>query len=122
MSQASAQERRQRKRFQKSCEVEFSVNNETYRGVSENFSINGLFIKTNNFLALQSVVAIKVHLPDGSTAKLEGRVRRVQQVSYDIVAASGETFKRGIGIEIIKRDSNYMKFFISLLGNEDNTF
>jgi len=122
VSQASAQERRQRKRFQKSCKVEFSANNEIYRGVSENFSINGLFIKTDNFLPLQSVVAIKVHLPDGSTAELEGRVRRVQQVSYDMVAASGGTFKNGIGIEIINRDSNYMKFFMSLLGNEDNTF
>jgi hypothetical protein len=112
---ASTQEKRERKRCQKTLEVEFCTNDRTYRGVSDNFSISGLFIKTDNCLALHSAVSIKVHLPDGSISKLEGRVKRVQKVPYVIVTASEKTFKDGMGIEIIERDSSYVKFFMSLL-------
>jgi hypothetical protein len=114
---ALEQGKRQRKRLQGSCEVEFSANNETYRGVSDNFSITGLFIRTDKILAPQSVVSIKVHLPDGSTSKLEGRVRRVERAPYDIVTALEKKFVGGVGIEIMAKDANYIKFFMSLLGS-----
>lgn len=117
MSNASAEEKRERKRLHKSCDVEFSANNGTYRGVSDNFSISGLFIRTAHFLALQSIVSIKVHLPDGSTSELEGRVKRVDKVSDDNAPSSGRNFKGGMGIEILERDSHYIKFFMSLLGS-----
>ena len=117
MPNTLAPEQRQRKRLKKSCQIDFCANNETYIGVSDNFSIDGLFIKTDNLLPLQSVVSIIVHLPDGSTSKLKGMVRRVHKVSYDIVIPSGQTFECGMGIQIIERDSNYMKFFISLLSS-----
>ncbi len=120
MPDASVQENRRRKRIQKNCEVEFCANEETHKGVSDNFSIDGLFIKTNNVLDLRSMVAIKVHLPDGSTSNLEGRVSRVHKAPYDMVKTDGRTFQDGIGIEIMQRDSNYIKFFMSLLG--DNRF
>ena len=114
---ASVPEQRRRKRLKKSCQVDFCANNKTYRGVSDNFSIDGLFIRTNDLLSLQSVVSITVHLPDGSTSEIKGKVRRVHKESYDIAITSGKTFKCGMGIEIIERDSNYMKFFISLLAS-----
>jgi hypothetical protein len=117
VTNASATEQRQRKRLQKSCEVDFCANTETYRGVSDNFSIDGLFIRTDDLLAPQSVVSMIVHLPDGSTSKLKGRVRRVHKVSYDIAKSSGQTFKCGMGIEIIEKDSNYIAFFLSLLSS-----
>ena len=117
MPNAAVPEQRQRKRLKKSCQIDFCTNNETHRGVSDNFSIDGLFIKTDNLLAPQSVVSITVHLPDGSTSNLKGMVRRVHKESYDIAIPSGQTFKCGMGIEIIERDSNYMKFFISLLSS-----
>jgi hypothetical protein len=113
----SAPEQRKRKRLKKSCQVDFCANNETYRGVSDNFSVDGLFIWTDNLLAPQSVVSMTVHLPDGSTSKLKGLVRRVHKVSHDSVKPSGQIFKCGMGIEIIERDPNYMKFFISLLSS-----
>jgi hypothetical protein len=115
--EASEQQKRQRKRLQESCEVEFCANNETYRGVSDNFSISGLFIRTDKFLAPQSAVSIKVHLPDGSTSKLEGRVRRVERAPHDIGTALEKKFMSGVGIEIMERDTNYIKFFMSLLGS-----
>jgi hypothetical protein len=112
-----APEQRQRKRLQESCEVDFCASTKTYRGVSDNFSIDGLFIWTDHLLAPQSEVSIIVHLPGGSTSKLKGRVRRVHRVSYDIVMPSGQTFKCGMGIEIMERDSNYIAFFLSLMSS-----
>ncbi len=114
---ASVPEQRQRKRLKKSCQVDFCANNNTYRGVSDNFSVDGLFIRTDNLLAPQTAVSIIVHLPDGSTSKLKGIVRRVHKEHYDIAIPSTQTFKCGMGIEIIERDSNYMRFFISLLSS-----
>jgi hypothetical protein len=115
---ASGPEKRQHKRFLKSCEVEFCANNKKYKGVSDNFSIDGLFIETNILLAPHSVVSIIVHLPDGSVSKLKGRVRRVAETCNDTpMEASQQTFKSGIGIEIIERDSNYFKFFMLLLSS-----
>lgn len=117
MPYSSVQGKRQRKRIQKNCKVEFCSNKETHRGVSDNFSMSGLFIKTNNILDLQSVLAVKVHLPDGSTSNLEGRVARVHKASYSMGKEAGQSFQNGMGIEIMKRDSNYINFFFSLLSD-----
>jgi hypothetical protein len=111
----SGLEKRQRRRVQKNMEVEFCGYDGTHRGVSENFSIDGLSIRTDSILPLQSVVSITVHLPDGSISKLKGKVRRVHKVTHDIIAASRKTFKGEMGIEIIERDSSYIQFFMSLL-------
>jgi hypothetical protein len=112
----SAREKRQHRRVQESCEVEFYANGKAYKGVSENVSIDGLLIRTDNLTALQSVVTITVHLPDGSHGKLKGRVRRVHKVTGS-AAESGQTAESSMGIENMERDSNYIKFFMSLLRN-----
>ncbi len=115
MAGVLTQEKARRKRCQKSLEVEFCANGGTYMGFSDNFSINGLFIKTDNCQAEETAIFIKVHLPDGSISKLEGIVRRVQRSPFASGTASDKDFKDGMGIEIIKRDSNYIKFFMSLV-------
>ncbi len=106
-----------RRRVQKNLAVEFSGYNGTCAGVSENFSINGLAVRTDTIPALQSVVSIVLHLPDGSISKLKGRVKRIYMGSDDIPAASGKSPKGGMGIEIMERDSNYIRFFMSLLSS-----
>ena len=116
MASTLAAEKRQHVRLPKSCEIEFRVNNETYRGISDNFSVDGILIMTDNLPALYSVVSITVHLPAGATSHLKGRVRRVHKVPSETVTGSGQTFKGGMGVEIIERDSNYIKFFMKLLG------
>ncbi len=115
MAGVLTQEKARRKRCQKRLEVEFCANNIAYRGVSENFSISGLFIKADNCLVPGSAVAIKVHLPDGSISTLKGRVTRVQRPPYASGTASEKAFTDGMGIEITERDSNYLKFFMSLV-------
>ncbi len=117
MAGVVTQEKERRKRCQKSLDVEFSANGGAYRGVSDNFSINGLFIKTDNCPAEETAIFIKVHLPDGSISRLEGIVRRVQRSPYAAGTASEKDFKDGMGIEITKRDSSYIKFFMSLVCN-----
>lgn len=109
-------DKRQHKRIKESCDVEFYSHGKEYRGVSDNFSVNGLLISTEDLLALQSVVSITVHLPDGSTSKLKGRVRRVHKMTGS-AAQSGQILESGMGIEIMERDSNYIKFFMSLLSS-----
>ena len=116
VTDASDREKRQRKRLKKTCEVEFSSNEKTYRGTSDNFSINGLFIGTADLLVPNSVIFIIVHLPDGSVSKLRGRVRRVLNGSDSTVRKPSElVVKSGMGIEILEKDYHYIKFFMSLL-------
>ena len=115
MTDAASSRERRHKRFHVSCNVEFYANDKMHRGVSDNVSIDGLLIRTDDLLALESVISVTVYLPDGSTSKLKGRVKRVHKVSSDAAAESGKNFKGGVGIEIMERDSNYLKFFMSLL-------
>jgi len=114
MANVTTPEKRGHKRFKKSCEVEFQVKDETYRGISDNFSIDGLLIMTDNPAALDSVVSITLRLPNSAPSKLIGRVKRLLKASSKTLTRS-DTFKGGMGVEIIKRDSNYLKFFMSLL-------
>ena len=101
-------ERRQHKRYTSRCEIEFSKNGTTYRGISSNFSMNGLFIRTRNPFAADTEINLIVHFSNGSTAKLKGITRQaLRKPSY--------TQKNGMGIEIIEKDSNYFDFINSIV-------
>jgi hypothetical protein len=116
VSDTTASEKRQHKRIKGNCRVEFYTNGKMCEGVSGDFSINGLLISTHEPPALKSIVSITVHLPDGSTSKIKGRVRRVHKKAGS-AEVSGKTLKGAMGIEIIERDTNYIKFFMSLLSS-----
>jgi hypothetical protein len=109
-------ERRQHKRFIERCKVEFTVNNQTYRGLSGNFSLNGLFIRTRHLFQTETLLNITIHLPNDMSCRLKGKVMRVSQ---DIPWGSSEADRgyreRGMGIEIIEKDSLYLYFIRSLL-------
>lgn len=109
-----AQVKRLHKRFPKTCKIDFRARHQTYTGISVDFSINGLLIKTDTLFAPESVLHITVHLPDGTVSNLIGKVRRVRRVPGP-AAGPGQTFTGDMGIEITERDGNYMKFFMSLL-------
>jgi hypothetical protein len=66
MATVTAPEKRGHKRFKRSCEVEFQVNDKIYRGITDNFSIDGLLVVTDNPPALDSVVSITLHLPNSA--------------------------------------------------------
>lgn len=108
--------KRKQKRFIKRYETEFVLNNITYRGISRDFSLNGLFIRTKYPMASGTIVDITIHLPDGLASKLKGKVRRTSKNPVGKVMGSPvKTVKSGMGIEIIEKDANYLHLIRSFL-------
>jgi hypothetical protein len=112
-------EKRQQKRFIERCKVEFTVNDKTYRGLSSNFSLNGLFIRTKHLFQTETFLDIIIHFPNDLTSRLKGKVVRV---SKNALCGAIETARgcgeNGIGIEIIEKDSLYLHFLRSFLSHK----
>ena len=109
-------ERRRQKRFVKRCTVEFSSEGHTYRGICRNLSLDGLFIKTRKPLGLEKIIDMLLYLPDGSTSKLTGRVTRATREPYSLIfERAGIPSKDGMGIQLLEKDANYLKFLESLI-------
>ena len=108
--------KRQYERFTKRCEVEFVVNETTYKGKTSNFSMKGLFIRTNYPPEPDTIIHIIIYLPDGSTSKVTGKVITVYREPPELRSAIG-TLKNGMGVVIIEKDSNYLNFIKSLYDN-----
>ncbi len=118
--------KRQQQRFVKRCEIKFSSNNRTHRGISSNFSLNGLFIKTERPLIRDTLLDIVVYLPDGSTSLLKGKVARPAKAAKAPLrnnVRSAKTphriplyiSKNGMGVSVVEKDVNYLHFIRSLL-------
>ncbi|HAM53181.1 MAG TPA: hypothetical protein DCP92_21700 [Nitrospiraceae bacterium] len=103
---------RRRKRFRKHCKIEFVTNNTVHRGISTDLSLRGLFIQTNSPLPPDTILDVVLHLNDGMTAKLKVKVKWFEKVTEATTIAS----KHGMGVEIIEKDPNYLRFIASLLG------
>jgi hypothetical protein len=109
-------ERRRQKRFVKRCTAEFTSDGQKYTGLCRNMSLDGLFIKTRKPLALEKIIEMMVHLPDGSTSKLTGIVTRATREPYSLILErAGIPSKDGMGIQLIEKDANYLNFVTSLI-------
>ena len=104
--------KRKYKRLITCFEMEYYATGQAYKGISRDLSVTGLFIETDNFLDLDSVVDILLYLPNGLTSKLRGRIRRILQKSFSEKITA--TSKQGMGVEIIEQDINYSRFITSL--------
>jgi hypothetical protein len=111
-------EKRRPKRFVERCKIEFIANDKIYRGISGDFSLNGLFIRTNHPLPPETILKLVIYLPNGLTSKLKGKVKRALEVSLGKMTEPQKYLQRGIGVEITERDSNYLHFIGSLLDLE----
>jgi len=110
------QERRRQKRFVKRCTIEFTSDGQTHRRICRNLSLDGLFIKTSKPLAVEKIIEMILHLPDGSTSKLTGKVTRATREPYSLILErAGIPSKDGMGIQLIEKDANYLKFLESLI-------
>ena len=108
--------KRQQKRFIRRCEVEFTVNKFTLRGISSDFSLEGLFLRTNHACEPGTVFDIAIHLPDGSVSKVKGKaVRSLRRPTVMVTGIPAKSVKNGMGIEIIERDAHYLHLIRSLL-------
>lgn len=92
----------------KRCEVEFSTHGNASRGISSNFSLSGLYIKTSKPFSEDTPVTLRIHLPNGLISELKGIVRRAFRNAVNIQ-------KNGMGIELTEKDSRYCDFISSLL-------
>ncbi len=113
MKKKKTEERRRLRRYIERCKTEFRANNKTFRGLSEDFSLNGLFIKTNHPLPSGTIINISIYLPDGSVSKLRGEV--VRSVGNVETFKPKKYLKKGMGINIIEKDVYYLHFIRSLL-------
>ena len=109
---------RQHRRFEERCKIEFTAKNLTYRGLSNNFSMDGLFIRTIHSFSPGTPLEIVIYLPNGLISKLKGRVRRTLKSPTGKVVESKKYLQRGFGMEIMEKDTNYLHFIRYLLSLE----
>ncbi|MBI5639985.1 MAG: PilZ domain-containing protein [Nitrospirae bacterium] len=108
--------KREQRRFIKRCEVEFTADNVTVRGISSDFSLTGLFIRTNHPLPPDTVFDMVIYLPDGTPLKLKGKtVRAAKMGTGRVIGTPVKSMKNGMGVEIIEKNADYLHFMRSLI-------
>jgi len=107
----TAHEKRREKRYKGRFKVEYASGGQTYRGISSNLSLNGLFIRTRNPLETGTLITMLLHLPGGLTATMKGKVARVLVTHEEISAVPT---RDGMGVEIIEKDYNYLRTIMLL--------
>ena len=116
LSSGSSRDKRRFRRFTRRCEAEFTASGVSNRGIGSDFSINGLFIRTNHPFAADTVIDILVHLPDGSVSSLQGKVKRSMKSSLGrVIGVPTKEQKNGMGVELVSKDVNYLNFIRSLI-------
>ena len=113
------EDKRKLKRFTERLKISFNVNGVAYRGLSSNFSLNGLFIRTNHLFPPGILLDIIIHLPNDLISHLKGKVIRTSNETLRLVSGKARGYtEKGIGIEIIEKDTLYLHFIRSFLSLE----
>ena len=115
MKKEKCKEKRLLKRYIERCKTEFTAFDKTYRGLSGNFSLNGLFIRTTHLFPQSTIISILIHLPDGSTSELKGKVVRAVEGPFGQGTVKQKYVRNGMGIKIMEKDVNYLHFIRSFL-------
>ena len=100
-------EKRIKKRIFKRLEVFFSHNGVRVRGITSNFSENGMFIRTKKGLQPGSRLECELKLPSGETLVLHGIVARTIKTRF-------QDIKNGMGIHFPDADPKYIVFVKTL--------
>jgi cell division septation protein DedD len=112
-------DKRKLKRFSDRLKISFNVNGIAYRGLSSNFSLNGLFIRTNHSFPPDTLLDITIYLPNDLTSHLKGKIVRASNETLLGVNGNARRYaEKGIGIEIIEKDALYLHFIRSFLSIE----
>ena len=108
--------KRTQKRFIGRCEIDFAAEGVTHKGLSSDFSLSGLFIRTNHSLPEGTIIDIVIYLPGGVTSMMKGRVvRSLRTAIGKALGTQIKSIKNGMGVELIKKDTNYLHFIKSFL-------
>ena len=112
-------DKRKLKRFSDRQKISFTVNGVVYRGLSSNFSLDGLFIRTKHSFPPNTLLDIIVYLPNDLTSHLKGKVVRASNETLWGMSGKARGYaENGIGIEIVEKDSLYLHFIRSFLSIE----
>ena len=107
--------KRRYKRVTRRLEVEFSAGEQTYKGISSDISIKGMFIRTQHPFVRGTRIKIRLFLPDGEIAHLEAVVRRAIKTPHYFI-------KNGMGVEITKLDPVFESFLSQELLDYDRYY
>jgi hypothetical protein len=100
--------KRKENRIEKQLYVVLRLESKMVRGLLNDFSENGLFIKCNQDFPIGTVIDIEIFMPDNNNPLLKGIIRRK-------IDMSESHRKYGLGIELIKKDKGYTTFVASSL-------
>jgi hypothetical protein len=111
--------KRKLKRFNRRCKIAFRVDGVTYRGLSSNFSLNGIFIRTNKYFPPETLLDIVIYLPNNLTSRLKGKVVRTSKDPVpETIGIAGVYSEKGMGVAIIEKELLYLHFIRALLSRE----
>jgi hypothetical protein len=103
--------RRKLERHNYRAKISFTVDGLTYRGLSSNFSLNGLLIGTHHQFSPGTLLEIVIHFRNDLTSRLKGKVVRASKnPPWGVNGTAGGYRVKGMGIEIIEKDSLYLHF------------
>ena len=100
--------KRKENRIEKQLYVVMRLESKMVRGLLNDCSENGLFIKCNQEFTIGTVIDIEIFMPDNNNSLLKGIVRRKIEMPES-------HRKYGLGIELIKKDIRYTIFLASSL-------
>ena len=108
-------DKRKHPRFVKRLETRIVSDHISLWSISSDLSKSGLFIRTNRGLNIDTIIDIKLSLPDNRIALLKGIVRRTTRTGVS-------SMKNGMGVEIIEKDQTFIDFVNSVIGaTEENS-
>jgi hypothetical protein len=111
--------KRKLKRFSHRCKIAFTVDGVTYRGLSSNFSLNGIFIRTNHPFPPETLLDIVIYLPNDLTVQVKGKVVRTSKDPLrGTIGMAGGYRERGMGVAILEKQPLYLHVIRALLSRE----
>jgi hypothetical protein len=87
------------------------------RGISSDFSLEGLFIRSTHPVPAGSIINISIELPDGCISCVKGEVVRSSKIAGKWYAGKKvimSSEKEGMGVRVLERDEDYIQFVSSL--------
>ena len=109
-------DRRRNKRFVKRCDMEFVSDGVKYTGIASDFSLRGIFIRTNYAKAPDTVLEVVLYLPHGSISRLRVKVQRSWKTPTGrMMKSPTKAGKNRMGVKILEKDAAYLHLIRHLL-------